>query len=340
MPLRLVPRSASALLVAVVALALLASACSRGDEDQGSSAEGPKAPSPLTGLPVDADVASRPAVTVKVDNSPEGRPQSGLHRADVVIEEKVEGTITRFLAVFQSQEADEVGPVRSVRSTDVALVSPIRGVFAFSGGIPAFETLINKAPVTVLTERDDAEAFDLRDSRQRPFKTYTSTTTLRSRAGDEARAPARLFEFVAPGQPFSAPGANPAAHVTVVFGPRTTAAWDYDRARGQWRRSTNGTAHVVEGSGPLEFTNVIVQRTRYRTTVYRDRSGARVDEAAVVGSGEALVLSQGQQVRARWSKTSMSAPTNYTLPDGSPLRLVPGRTWVGLPPDGATVTTR
>ncbi|HYX44634.1 MAG TPA: DUF3048 domain-containing protein [Acidimicrobiales bacterium] len=337
---RLMPRSAPALVVLVATLGLLASACSRSDESGSAADEGPKAPSPLTGLPIDADVAARPAVTVKVDNSPEGRPQSGLHRADVVIEEKVEGTITRFLAVFQSEEADEVGPVRSVRSTDVALMSPIRGVFAFSGGIAAFESLINKAPVTVVTEKDDAEAFDLHESRQRPFKTYTSTTKLRSRAADESRPPARLFEFLAAGQAFSAPGAAPAVHATVVFGPRTTATWDYDRASGRWRRSTNGTVHVVEGGGTLEFTNLIVQRTRYRTTVYRDRSGARVDEADVVGSGEALVLSQGQRVRARWSKPSMNAPTTYSLPDGTPLRLVPGRTWVGLPPDGATVTTR
>ena len=68
---------------------------------------------PLTGLPSDEASAARPALVVKIDNYPtEARPQSGLNQADVVFEELVEG-ITRFAAVFQSENADPVGPIRS-----------------------------------------------------------------------------------------------------------------------------------------------------------------------------------------------------------------------------------
>ncbi|MDP9072211.1 MAG: DUF3048 domain-containing protein [Actinomycetota bacterium] len=335
-PLR--PGRAPVLAVVTAVLGLLAAAC--GGSDEGGSDQVAQRPAPLTGLPVDGDVARRPATTVKVDNSPQGRPQSGLDKADLVIEEKVEGTITRLLAVFHSNDAGSVGPVRSLRSTDVGLVAPIGGVFAYAGGIAPFESLIRKAPVEVVTEKTDADTFDLRAGRERPFKTYTSSAKLRAKAGDKAKAPPRLFEFLGPGEAFAPPGAAPAAGATIVFGPRTTATWDYDRASGEWRRSTNGTAHVVEGGGQLAFTNVIVQRTRYGTTIYRDRSGAPVDEAVVVGTGEAIVLTQGKQVRARWAKASQTAPTRYTLPDGTPVRLAPGRTWVELPPDNASVTIR
>ena len=183
------PRSGLALCLVLAALGLLAAACSRGSGEQGGAGEtttpaGGRQLAPLTGLPVASEVARRPATTVKVDNSPQGRPQSGLDRADVVIEEKVEGTITRLLAVFQSQDAAPVGPVRSLRSTDVALVAPIGGVFAFAGGIPEFEALVRKAPVVVVSERTDGDAFDLRSVRQCPYNTYTSTARLRSRAVD------------------------------------------------------------------------------------------------------------------------------------------------------------
>jgi hypothetical protein len=344
MPSRRLHRPAPVAAALMAALALLATACSGGSGSADGSKtpatdRGPRAPSPLTGLPVDADLAARPAVTVKVDDSPEARPQSGLDKADVVMEEKVEGAVTRFLAVFQSEDASSVGPVRSVRPTDPALVSPIRGVFAYSGGIPAFEALIHKAPVVVLTETADQDVFDLRANRSRPYKTYTSTAKLRSKAGGQARPPARLFDFLPLGQAFGPPVATPAVHATVVFG-RTTADWDYDPGSGLWRRTTNGTAHTVEGGAQLAFANVVVQRTRYRTTVYRDRSGAPVDEAAVVGTGPAIVLSQGKQVAATWSKASATVPTTYALADGSPVRLAPGRTLVELPPDTAAVTTR
>jgi hypothetical protein len=58
---------------------------------------------PLTGLPVtDPHVLDRPAVIVKIDDAPQARPQVGVDKADVVIEERVEGGIDRLMAVFQS----------------------------------------------------------------------------------------------------------------------------------------------------------------------------------------------------------------------------------------------
>ncbi len=70
----------------------------------------PAAVAPLTGLPTDPATAARPALVVKIDNFPTiARPQVGINQADVVFEEIVEG-ITRFAAVFQSSQADPVGP--------------------------------------------------------------------------------------------------------------------------------------------------------------------------------------------------------------------------------------
>src|SRR3954454_10568237 len=43
---------------------------------------------PLTGVPADA-VADRPALAVKIENSIDSRPQTGLNTADVVWEEVV-----------------------------------------------------------------------------------------------------------------------------------------------------------------------------------------------------------------------------------------------------------
>ncbi|MFM7263854.1 MAG: DUF3048 domain-containing protein, partial [Acidimicrobiales bacterium] len=68
---------------------------------------------PLTGLPVDDPAkAIRPALVAKLDNHPDARPQAGLNKADIVIEENVEG-LTRFAAVFHSDGSDPVGPLRS-----------------------------------------------------------------------------------------------------------------------------------------------------------------------------------------------------------------------------------
>lgn len=60
---------------------------------------------PLLGTPVtDAAAASRVTLVAKIDNHPNARPQTGLNKADIVFEENVE-SLTRFAAIFQSQEA-------------------------------------------------------------------------------------------------------------------------------------------------------------------------------------------------------------------------------------------
>lgn len=346
-------RRGVAFLLALVTVAAGAVACNR---DGGSEAAAPAtttapqptsttelAEAPLTGLAVDdLDVLERSAVIVKVDNDPKARPQSGLDKADVVIEERVEGSVVRFVAVFHSQDAKLVGPIRSVRSTDPGVVAPFGGVFAFSGGIAAFETQLRRAGVKMITERNNENAFILRDGRTRPYKTFASTAELRD-AGNVKGSPPALFTRVEAGATFGSSGlglpAAKATKATVVFGSRTTAVWDYDAVAGRWKRTTNGTAHRVEGGAQLSFTTVILQRVPYRDTGFTDRSSSQVDEAVLVGRGEAIILAQGRQVKARWSKASLKAPTVYTdAATGDPIAIPAGTTWVSLVPTDAPIT--
>ena len=86
---------------------------------------------PLTGLALENPlVGFRPALAVKIDNvdtgSDHARPQAGIAAADVVFEEIVEGGITRLVAVIQSELPGRVGPIRSARTTDPAMLRPAR----------------------------------------------------------------------------------------------------------------------------------------------------------------------------------------------------------------------
>jgi len=53
---------------------------------------------------------------VVIENFPDARPQSGLSQANIVYEALAEGGITRFFALFQTQKAPQIGPVRSART--------------------------------------------------------------------------------------------------------------------------------------------------------------------------------------------------------------------------------
>src|SRR5690606_18341708 len=105
---------------------------------------------PLTGLPVtDPAVAARPTLAVKIDNvEPRSRPQYGLNQADVVYEERVEGAVTRFLALFHSHDAMAVGPVRSARTTDIGLYQPMgTPLFAWSGANAHFARRVRETRI-------------------------------------------------------------------------------------------------------------------------------------------------------------------------------------------------
>jgi hypothetical protein len=294
----------------------------------------PPPPAILTNLPLaDRERLNRPALTIKVENAPEARPQSGIDRADVVYEEVVEGGVVRFLCVFQSRDADSVGPVRSVRPVDPDIVSPLKGYFAYSGGAPQFVKLIKAAPVTLVGYDELTKAYTKRRDKAAPHNLYTSTEKLYEGGKKADGPPPQLFTYG------TSTGA-PVTHATVVMGGPTKADWDWDPAESRWKRTTNGTPHVMEDGPQLAFANVVVQYVRYRNTTSRDPSGALVPTAEVVGTGSAMVLSGGTMVKATWTKKSRSDVTTFTDAAGLPIPLLPGPTWVMLAPIGAATTTR
>lgn len=294
---------------------------------------------PLTGLPDASEAApSRPSVAVKIDNAPQARPQAGLDVADVVYEEVVEGGVTRFIAVFHSQAPDLAGPVRSVRPMDPSVLAAHRGLVAYSGGIPAFVSMMRKAPVQDVNVDVATDAYSWDKSRPAPHNTFVSPTRLLPKAkGDYKDPPRAMFDYRGAGDAF---GDADAHHVAIPYSPRQTSVYDWDAASGTWRRTSNGTAHVTASKTRIAPENLVIQFVRTHTLNYVDQSGSKVVEAEVTGRGDAWILSGGRITRGRWSKSSDSAATRFTDADGSPVKLAPGRTWVHFAPVGTPVTAQ
>lgn len=338
-------RRRSALATVAVPLLVLVAACSGsgGGAAIGGGANDPTTTTlppiaPLTGLPTDADVVSRPAVTVKIENAPASRPQAGLERADVVFEVIVEGGVTRFLAVFHSADSD-AGPIRSVRPADPAIVSPFGGVVAFSGGIGTFVDALRASPATAIDETAAGDAMRRRRDRTAPHNLYAQTEDLRELAPDGEGPPPPFATFLGDGQAFAAAGATDVLGVDMVVG-RTGIAYTWDEGSATWLRDTNGTPHVVESGEQIAPTTVIVQFVENPPVGEVDTTGSPVTEARVVGEGRGMLFTAGQSVPIRWAKPSATAMTTFTDEAGQPIVLPPGRTWVELADVGDAVTPR
>ncbi|HEY6627897.1 MAG TPA: DUF3048 domain-containing protein, partial [Acidimicrobiia bacterium] len=91
-------------------------------------------------LPLDPNAPSEGLgsayVSIKVDNSPEARPQVGLAGVPLLVEYPVEGGITRFTAVVNRDVTGEMGPIRSLRPVDADLLSQLAPYVVATGGEP------------------------------------------------------------------------------------------------------------------------------------------------------------------------------------------------------------
>lgn len=340
----------------VFGLVLVVASCSSGDDKPKATpttttsttttttVPKPTTLAPLTGAPTtDLAAAKRPALVVKIDNAdPAARPQLGLNQADVVYEERVEGSVTRFAAVFQSTQSDPVGPVRSARLTDVPIISALsRPLFAWSGGNAGVIRAIRDAPVVDVGPTVLPNAYVRRGvgGKRAPHNLYTSTSQLWAHRPEGSGPPNPIFTYRS-GSDGKGAGARGVRDVHVDFGVRNGAPvdWRWDANREGFARWQRGTPHRDEHGLQIAPRNVIVQFVEYHRNGDADVSGAPVYQAALVGSGACWVLTDGYLVEGTWSKASNDAPTTYTDAKGDPIRLNPGRTWVELSaPGGARV---
>jgi hypothetical protein len=331
--------------VAVVFVAL-AAACSGGDDKEATptttgpatvSTLPPPAPNtyPLTGLPSDPTRAARPGLVVKLDNAPKGRPQAGINEADVIVEEGVEGGITRFAAIYHSADALTIGPVRSARSTDILFATQLgRPLFAYSGANKVFAQLLASSPLLDVGVGRVPDIYRREPGRPSLYNLFSGTPEMVAKAPAGATAPAPIFTYRAVGEPV--PAGDPAPLVKALWKDkvRTDVAYEWDPAAKGFARTQNATPHVDSTGKRAAPENVVLMVVPYRNTGLVDRSGAAVPEAELIGEGEVVVLTDGKLVRGRWKRPEAGAVTTYTDAAGTPIRLTPGRTWVELVPPG------
>jgi len=296
--------------------------------------------SPLTGIGVGGYQTGHPALVVKIDNVGEvpsgARPQLGINEADVVFEEMVEGGFTRFAAVFHSTPSDPVGPIRSARSTDIALLSMLNHpLFAYSGANRDFKELVRRSSmVDVSVDEYPGKYYRAGKPRRSPHNLMSNTSQLEALAAPDAQAPPRLFNYRPAGTRPSEPGSKPVSRVSASWSyegkTSTNVSYDWDPGANGWTRIQNGSLHVDADGRPVTPTNVIFQFVTYHDTGYVDSSGAHVPEADVIGSGDAWFLSAGYLTPVHWVKRDKDAVTEFRGLDGKFARLLPGRTWVEL----------
>ncbi len=290
----------------------------------------------LNGLPADDPAAlDRRVMAIKIDNHANARPQSGLPEADAVFEIRVEGGLTRFIALFHDNDTAYLGPVRSGRPTDGSVVAPLGAPFVISGAQPWVSRFIAQLGVETIGEVQGT--YRVR-GRSAPHNLYADTVVLRSTADGRGYAdepPARWFRL---GE-FDGPP-NTAGEVVLDWSDSTTVTWRWDGER--YLRWHDGAPHEwVDADGNrgqvAADVLIVVEGTLY--TAYDPAgAGSAVPATETVGEGRALVFADGRAAEGVWRRDSAQEMFELFTADGEPLEVPPGVPWVSVFPNQREVT--
>lgn len=342
----------------VLALTLLATACSKGEEPAKKVVASPS-PSPqpvycpLTGTETSRDFDTQlPALAVKIENSVPSRPQAGLSSADIVYEELAEGGITRFLAIFQCATNSNLGPVRSARSVDPDILLEYAPVlFAYSGANPL---VLNKVQTTTgvidLRHGANGEAYHREKGRAAPHNLFTSIAEIRAlKAATEARgAPTSSFVFAPTVTATASPSPSQSPSQTILppgtsvkfsySSPANALKYTYDPSAGGYLRFHGETPHKSVSGEHIRAVNVIILKVKVTQGKIRDAAGNFSPEISVTGTGEAVVLRGGVSVIGSWRRAELKDRTTILDASGKPIPLLPGNIWIHLVPVGQQVS--
>ncbi|HLN78623.1 MAG TPA: DUF3048 domain-containing protein [Nocardioidaceae bacterium] len=283
---------------------------------------------PLTGLPAKGNAPKHPVMIVKIDNTGSSRPQVGLSSADLITEELVEGGSTRLAVFFYSQVPKRVGPVRSMRATDIGIVEPADAVLVASGGAPATVRRVHAAGIKVVSEGGTGYSRD--NSRPAPYNLFMDLPAL-SRTLKSSGPPQNYFPW---GDAKQFPAGQRARAISATFSGGHTTSWQFRNGK-----YVNLNSEAAAGD---EFRpdTVLVARVKVGDAGYKDPAGNPVPETHFSGSGQAMVFHNGSVVRATWTKKGLTDAVKLSTKAG-PLELPPGKVWLELvPTTGGNVTYR
>jgi hypothetical protein len=273
---------------------------------------------------------------IKVSNWPrEGRPHAGLTNADLVFEYFIGYQMNRFLAVYYGEDAEIVGPVRSGRLVDAQLAQLYQGLLAYGNADPQVDEVL----VEVLGERSltfnalpcPPMCGESTHSATGVFADSGALTAYARENGIDNSPPDLRGMYFQPEPP---EGDASGLKLRVEYANFSIMEWRYDPEMGKYQLWEEFDREGVLEMGlmtdrnndkAVAFENVIVMYAEYleyapslHDIVIQDSQGYQ----------PALLFRDGRVNYATWRVPEGERPIVFETPDGQPLPLKPGKTWV------------
>ena len=278
-----------------------------------------------------------PVIAVKIDDTFNGRPQLGIDQADIVYVEQVEAGLTRLLAIFASKRP-VVEPVRSVRASDPELLTQFGSiVVAASGGAGDSLQAVSHSIIHGVYNGGPGFARDF--GRSVPYNLTLNTSVLAAAFRTAGKAKSIGFTWSAT-VPSGASTRSGRSFRTTIGGANTAlVGFDYDPAAKRYVRVIDGSRQTAADGAAVSTPNVVIQYCDVTVNPGDvDVVGNVSKYTHSVGRGPVAVFRDGREIVGTWSRPRAASGTTLRTPQGTPIFLKPGGTWILLVAKGTPLS--
>lgn len=286
---------------------------------------------------VDLNSKTRP-YAIMINNLGVARPlQSGLQDAMIIYEMIVEGGLTRYMAVFQDQNTERIGSIRSARHYFLDYALENDAIYVHHGNSPQaaadFKTL-NIDRISVDASKTGWRDKSLNVSTEHTL--FTSIAKLNNGVGNKRKTRNKDFLLNYSETPIdlsTKEGAIKANNIEITYSGSVKSSYEYDESAQNYKRSVNGKAHTdYVTKKQYTFKNIITYQVS--NTSLNDGSGKDRQTLDNIGSGEGYYITNGYAIPITWSKSSRSSQTVYKYKDGTEIDVNDGNTFIQIQPKG------
>lgn len=292
---------------------------------------------PLTGEPMDEELASQRPVTFMMGNTPDAMPQYGLADADIIYEAPAEGGLTRLMTIYQDYaNLSTVMSSRSCRHYYCYLSNEYEAIYVHYGqAIYATEMLKKFDDLNGLDGDLEKVTFFRDSSRNAPHNAYVTGESIvagiekRGYRTKHAEAYENRLKFVSEERDLE----DGETAMVVEPGYSVNKPWFvYDEATGLYDRYQYKGAHIDGATGgQISFKNIVFQVCEYSM----EPDGKYLDVKTASYGGRGKYITNGKAMDITWVKSVEDGVGHYYDMDGNELMLNPGKTFVCIVLDDA-----
>lgn len=289
---------------------------------------------------VDLNSKTRP-YAIMINNLGVARPlQSGLQDAMIIYEMIVEGGLTRYMAVFQDQNTERIGSIRSARHYFLDYVMENDAIFVHYGQSPQAKEDLASLSINNVNGMYNAKGF-FRDKTLKRAWEHTAFTSIEkiNTVVKSKKYRTTTEEQLLKYSPIKVDHSSDdtlktANKVTIKYSNYQTTSYEYDKENMNYKMFMSGKSHDdLVTKKQYTVKNIITYQVK--NTSLGDKKGRQ--DLDNVGSGEGYYISNGEAIKIKWSKSSRSSKTKYTLMNGEELVVNDGNTWIHIQPKGQTL---